>query len=172
MKLEKVILIAVMLFTCLNAHAQTCRDNIIPNTPDSRFTDNGDGTVKDKQTGLIWMRCALGQTWDGVTCTGEATQFTWQQALQAADGYSFAGSDAWRVPNSNELESIVERACYDPVINLGIFPTTLSSGYWTSSPRAYYYNDHAWHVNFYYGYGSSSAKNNSEYVRLVRSDSD
>lgn len=36
------------------------------------YIDNGDGTVTDTRTGLTWMRCALGQTWDGSTCVGVA----------------------------------------------------------------------------------------------------
>jgi hypothetical protein len=34
------------------------------------YSDNGDGTVTDPTTGLTWMRCSMGQTWNGTTCTG------------------------------------------------------------------------------------------------------
>ncbi|MDP2902572.1 MAG: hypothetical protein Q8N96_05635 [Methylovulum sp.] len=43
-----------------------------PTTPTSDFTDNNDGTVTHKTTGLTWMRCAMGQTWTGAACTGTA----------------------------------------------------------------------------------------------------
>lgn len=63
------------------------------------FTDTGDGTVKDSETGLVWMRCSMGQTWNGTTCTGTATAFDSNKikAFQLNDG-----SD-WRLPNEVEL---------------------------------------------------------------------
>ena len=152
--------------------AQSCNENITPTTPDERFVDRGDGTVQDKYTGLIWMRCALGQTWDGTTCSGDASTYNWQLALQAADGYTFASSSAWRLPNINELKSIVEKACYDPAINVTAFPTTPSDGFWTSSTYAYV-NDYAWRIHFYAGeyHASHRMKLDRRYVRLVRFDS-
>ena len=153
----------------VNTHAQTCNDYITPTTPSQRFIDNGDGTVTDKYTGLIWMRCSLGQTWDGATCTGVAGTYTWQQALQVAAGYTFAGSSAWRVPDKKQLISISERACRHPAINLEIFPQTLDRDhYWTSSS--------SWDINkasctsSFSGGPVPCTKDNDEYVRLVRPD--
>ncbi|MBP8284334.1 MAG: DUF1566 domain-containing protein, partial [Chromatiaceae bacterium] len=95
------------------AAAQTCKYGSIPATaPASRFTDNGDGTVTDRATGLQWQRCSEGQTWSSGTCTGTATGHTWQVALQLAEAASYAGQSDWRLPNINELASIVEQACY------------------------------------------------------------
>jgi hypothetical protein len=59
----------------------------------------------------MWMRCALGQNWNGATCTGSGQAYTWQAALQAAEGSSFAGYSDWRLPDIKELSSIVEQAC-------------------------------------------------------------
>ncbi|MBJ6938275.1 DUF1566 domain-containing protein, partial [Vibrio cholerae] len=86
-------------------------------TPNTAFNDNGDGTVTHHTTGLIWQRCSLGQSWDGTDCTGEATTFTWEEALAAAAQHTFAGRNDWRLPNKNELVSIVEYRCYRPAIN-------------------------------------------------------
>lgn len=172
MKRGKFIVVIGLLFVCLNARAQTCKDNITLTTPDSRFTVTGDGTVKDKQTGLIWMRCVLGQTLDGTICIGNAATYTWQQALQAADQYSFIGNSDWRVPNVKELASIVEEACYEPAINQVVFPATPFGWSWTSSPDVNN-NDYAWLVSFGNGYSNGSGNNSRNfYVRLVRSDSD
>lgn len=44
------------------------------------YSDNLDGTVTDPTTGLTWMRCSMGQTWDGTTCTGTASTYTWDQS--------------------------------------------------------------------------------------------
>jgi len=105
--------LCLVFFTGAAAAAQTCKYDSIPATaPASRFTDNGDGTVTDKTTGLQWQRCSQGQTWSGGTCAGTATGHTWQAALQLADVATYAGRSDWRLPNIKELASIVEQACY------------------------------------------------------------
>ncbi len=153
------------------ATAQTCRDDIRATAPDSRFTDNGNGTVTDRATGLIWKQCAEGLSGAGCA-TGSAAGFTWPQALQRAADADFAGSSLWRLPNKNELASLIERRCYDPAINARFFPNTPSSWFWSSSPSA---GDSygAWFVDFDYGYLDSFfldiyPKDYAKYVRLVR----
>ena len=173
--MKKTVLFICALVITAAVNAQTCNENITPTTPDGRFYDNGDGTVKDRQTGLIWMRCALGQSWDGQTCAGNAIKYTWQQALQRANNFEYAGSSDWRVSDIKQLKSIIELACYGPAINLNIFPQTPSSWFWTASPDAnYYYTEaYAWHVRFSNGdYDYSNKSRDNKYVRLVRLDSD
>jgi len=141
---------------------------ITATTPSADFTDNGDGTVTHHTTGLIWQRCSLGQSWDGVNCTGEATNFTWKQALAAGAQNTLAGFSDWRLPNKNELTSIVEYRCSDPAINNQAFPNTPSNGYWSSSPYASY-SDNAWSVDFGNGtVGNYGNENDYRHVRLVR----
>lgn len=155
----------MILATSQLAHAQGCKtDSIIATTPDSRFTPIGNGAeVKDTVTGLIWQRCSIGQQWDGNTCTGTATEHTWQQALTVAKNLG----NGYRLPNIKELASIVEEQCHDPAINSKTFPNTPSNWYWSSSPYADYHNN-AWGVYFSYGYISYNNKGNSSYVRAVR----
>ena len=169
MKAVTNIVLAITLLGVISVHAQTCNDNLNPTTPRERFIDNGDGTVSDKNTGLIWMRCSLGQTWDGATCTGEALEYTLPQALQEAVGYTFAGSSAWRVPDKKQLRSIIEISCFEPAINLEIFPQTPDLGvYWTAS--RYVISQHSsWVVGFDLGSDNPNYYwGNSVYVRLVR----
>ncbi len=147
-----------------------CRDDVPATTPTATFTVHNDGTVTHHATGLMWMRCSLGQVWDGSSCTGEATRYNWQDALQAAEGYTFAGKSDWRVPNVEELESIVEYSCYRPAINKTIFPAIPWYSFWTSSPYVYG-NDDAWHVDFNYGDSYDYRRDESLFVRLVRSGS-
>ncbi len=154
----KILIIASCLLLAQMVVAQTCRDTIAASTPDSRFVVNGD-EVTDTDTGLIWQRCALGQT--GSNCSGgSANRYNWQQALQAA-------SAPWRLPNIKELRSIVEEKCYGPTINLTVFPNTVSSYYWSGSPYAKY-SHLAWHVHFRYGGSYGYYKGYGRYVRLVR----
>ena len=162
-----VPLIGLCLALCAaGAAAQTCYDSIPATAPASRFTDNGDGTVTDGATRLQWQRCSEGQAWSGGTCAGTATAHTWQAALQLAAAASYAGQSDWRLPNTKELASIVEQACYDPAIDLAVFPGTHSS-FWSSSPYAGY-PDFAWYQEFGGGFYGQNHKDYDYQVRLVR----
>lgn len=141
----------------------TNENTAIPfSTPSSDFTLHNNGTVTHNTTGLMWMRCSIGQTWQGERCTGVAIEFTWQQAL-TQNGTNYAGYSDWRLPNKNELASIVEQRCYSPSINEAIFPDTLPNLFWSSSPSGY----GAWGINFIGGevYDGFEYR---VYVRLVR----
>ena len=62
----------------------------------NEFADNGDGTITDQATGLMWMKN------DG------ATAMSWQDALSYAEGWVFSGHSDWRLPDVKELQSIVD----------------------------------------------------------------
>ena len=173
MKTFKIIacLNATLLAAALNA--QTCRDSITESTPTSRFTIS-DNTIIDNTTNLEWQRCRLGTTWDASAngCADDGVSdnetYTWEQALEAAASNALNGGSDWRLPNIKELASIVEEACYNPAINLELFPDTPSDVFWSSSPYAYD-SDFAWIVYFDDGYDDGYYRNISLYVRLVRS---
>jgi|GEM_PF-2202367 len=152
-----------LCFTISAWGAQTCNDHIPVSTPTKRFTINADNTITDIRTGLTWKRCLEGST--GGQCEqGKAKLFSWQQALQQA-----ASQSGWRLPNIKELASIVELKCYNPAINLAIFPALSNEGVWSSSPNASGpYSTTAWYVYFYNGYSFNSYdRSSSLYVRLV-----
>lgn len=71
----------------------------------SRYQANTDGTVEDLETGLIWMRCAVGQKWDGNNCNGESKSFKWQAAK--AINLNFADYSDWRLPTFDELRTLI-----------------------------------------------------------------
>lgn len=142
MKTSKIFLTALLsVGLCNIANAeQMCSSDIVNTSPTSRFTISSNGAeVTDKQTGLTWQRCRLGQSWDGATCTGKPKNFqTWLGALQAAKGL---GRD-YRLPNIKEYMSIVQRSCANPAINLEVFPNfdvtqerNSYQIYWTSTPN-------------------------------------
>ena len=139
---------------------------IVITKPDSLYTDHGDGTVTDNATGLMWQKCSLGLSASDCLI-GSAQTYTWQTALSAAAANTDNGYSDWRLPNKNELKSLVEDACFSPAINTSIFPNTVASVYWSSSPYADV-NDVAWNVSFNYGVVNGLSKGSSNYVRLVR----
>ncbi|MCI5197559.1 MAG: DUF1566 domain-containing protein [Candidatus Electrothrix sp. AW5] len=174
-QLSTLIILCCVFFAASVHAAPTCETSSIPaSTPNSQLIDNGDGTITDSKTGLMWKTCSEGQIYSSSPssdCTGTATTFTWQGALKqpgvvnASSG--FAGYTDWRLPNLKELRSIVEEQCYDPAINATRFPNTPSSFVWSGSPYADY-SDYAWSVNFSNGHSDSDSRNDSDAVRLVR----
>ncbi|MBV5311090.1 DUF1566 domain-containing protein [Chromatium okenii] len=135
-----------------------------------RFIDFCDGTVLDKETGLQWMRCALGQTWAGETCNGEAKEYNWDAAHAAANELNqhggYAGHSDWRLPSIDELKTLIVKD-QKPAIDQQAFPNTPSSWFWSGSPHANYAN-YAWYVNFSNGNADYNNRNNGNHVRLVR----
>jgi len=157
-----------MCLSVYSAYAsQICKDVIIATSPDSSFIIHNDGTVTQKTTGLMWMRCDLGQKWDGASCTEAASFFTWNEALNKADLEKFAGYTDWRLPNKNELESIVEERCVLPAVNTGVFPATPTEFHWTSTPYVGL-GTGVWSVGFSYAVVTATEKSGKIHVRLVR----
>ncbi len=118
------------------------------------FTDNGNGTVTDSRTGIIWQQ-------------GEPGYMTWDSALSYCEGLSLGGNTDWRLPNIKELESITDDTRYNPAIDTTFFPGAYASGYWSSTTIAGN-PSFAWGVYFYSGHVYYRAKGPSYYVRCVR----
>jgi len=71
----------------------------------NNFTDNGDGTISDEATGLIWMEVDSGDFDAGPYGDGS---LNWEEALAWAEDLDYAGYDDWRLPDAKELQSIVD----------------------------------------------------------------
>lgn len=183
---KQVTLIAMILalfgLPSLPALAQICNGNMQATAPDNRYTDNEDGTVTDQRTQLMWKQCSEGRSTTVSACdTGTATSYIWQDALQQAQTINrdgFAGYQDWRVPNINELASLVEFKCYQPSINESLLPVLgagywgpgiFTPGHWSSTPEVSY-RANALQVEFEYGGFRRLNKNFilSSFVRLVR----
>lgn len=168
----RALTLVSMLAAAAPVSAQTCIPDRPLTKPDSRYADNGDGTVTDTVTNLTWKRCVEGQTWDGATCTGTPERLTWQQALQRAAninaGTGYAGHRDWRVPSVKELVTLYEFSCHTPAINGTMFPATPSTfWYKTSTPHAADATS-TWVISFSEPYVRGAAKTDTHHVRLVR----
>jgi len=88
------------------------------------FVDNGDGTITDSATGLMWLQDDSGAF--GAGSYGDGS-LNWQQALDWCEDKSYAGYSDWRLPDAKELQSIVDytrspattgTAAIDPIFNV------------------------------------------------------
>lgn len=142
--------------------------------PNPRFTDNGDGTVTDNLTGLIWLQNA--------DCFGQkdwATALTDANTLNTGEcGLSDDSEEGdWRLPNIKELQSLVHFGVANPAL-----PDTAGTGQWTDGdpfsgvqPSNYWsstsYADNtsnAWVLILYSGYVVRDDKSDTYYVWPVR----
>ncbi len=123
------------------------------------FTDNGNGTIKDNYTGLIWQQIQSPDT------------MTWEQALAYSKSISLAGKSDWRLPNIKELQSLNNVGIIKPSFDKTYFPNVLSGNYW-SSTSMYLSPSIAWDINVEYGIVSYSDKTIKENVLLVRGGMD
>lgn len=174
----KAFSLAMILFLGLSgvSYSQVCNtDSTVATTPSDRFTNNGDGTIEDHLTGLMWKRCSEGTTFDITidSCVGTAQVYDWQSALQqvgvANTAVSLRYSD-WRLPNVKELKSIVEFQCSQPAMNVDYFwysPEVGGDIYWTSTPSAETATE-ALLTDFTYGDTRTMNKGFGNGVRLVR----
>lgn len=121
------------------------------------YVDNGD-SITDTVTGLEWQKA---------TASGA---YTWQDALDYCEDLTLPGKSDWRLPDKNELRSLVDYSRNSPAIDIVFFPDTQSLPYWSSTTLVDHTNL-AWVVDFDTGIdypGLIGGKSSSFYVRAVR----
>jgi hypothetical protein len=119
-----------------------------------RFVDNGNRTVTDQCTGLMWMK----EAWDFNT---------WCFGLRNAEDIVFAGHDDWRIPNIRELLSLVSYGTAHPTIGAPFQQESANDTFWSSTT---YDNgpDRAWAVSFDDGSFGPAPKDKQNDIRPVR----
>ncbi len=131
----------------------------------TRFTDNGDGTITDRLTGLMWEKAPTGS-------------FTWVAAytnrINNLNSTALGGYKDWRLPNVNELRSLVHFGQSAPGTWLNTqgfsgIQVGSADNYWTGSTHSVTSElNRAWYVTFYHGGVDRIAKGGSNYVLAVR----
>jgi hypothetical protein len=126
------------------------------------FTDNGDGTISDNATGLMWQK------------TDDSIGKNWEEALSYAENLELSSYNDWRLPNAKELQSIVDytrspQTTNSPAIN-PMFDTTEindpdgNSGhypfFWTSTTHLDGQNPYASAVYIAFGEGQGQMNGN------------
>lgn len=121
-----------------------------------RLVDNGDGTVTDTATGLMWQQE-----------TDPNGPDNWETALSSAEGLVLAGHSDWRLPNRNELQTLVDYTRFDSAIDPVLFPDTDSTLYW-SSTTDFENPGRSWRINFLDGGIDRVSKTDTCNFRAVR----
>jgi hypothetical protein len=155
-----------------------------------RYQNNGDGTITDLNTGLMWeqkIKGALGAEglhdvnkkfpWDSAA----TTIWDWLEGVNTEGGIGLGGHNDWRIPNVKELQSIVNYGTFNPAVdvafnnNPGLLATcgvadcslTAADSYWSSTTGAANASS-AWAVSFFQGHLVGFFKNVITFVRAVR----
>ena len=125
-----------------------------------RFVDNGDETITDTMTGLMWEKktTAVGSGPSTMDVRDVDNRFTWEYAMNeyvdrlngrliafATDG-AFARHTDWRIPTMQELQTIVEPAA--PGRINAVFAPNAPASYWTSSKRLLGPTAVPWYLGF------------------------
>ncbi len=150
----------------------------------------------DAKNDVTWMRCSVGQRWDGRTCLSTAKKFKWHEAKKYAQTAKFAKHSDWRLPTVLELASLrrcskgwqqssgktqmkevsdgdktvkIPRMCAD----YSRQPTLSRYSFPRTSKHWYWANsytpDYAWVVDFRFGIVAYNFKTDKDYyLRLVR----
>lgn len=132
------------------------------------YVDNGNGTITDSHTGLMWEK------------ENDIAVYNWYEASGTADpennlegttdvcgALTLAGHTDWRLPGIQELSTILHLGAANPSIDTVNFPSTSPEYYWTTTTVADYEN-YAWRINFYNGFINHDIKTNARLVRCVR----
>jgi len=135
--------------------------------PVTSYTDNGDGTVTDNVTGLMWE-----QKTDEGGCRNKDNTYTWKDALSYCENLLLAGYSDWKLPNPKELERIVDLESSSPAIDTTYFPNTNNGLYWTGTTCSGCHKMKAFAIDFedgelYYGNKYRNYVYGENYVRCV-----
>ena len=151
------------------------------------YQDNGDGTITDLNTGLMWEKKSadgsLHDVFKSFVWSSPVTDTVWDWIdainTEVGNGIGFAGFNDWRLPNVRELLSIIDygrlNPAVDPAFNNNVSTgctvltcsATLGAAYWSSTTVATVDVD-AWTVEFAAGHVAALLKSDSHFVRAVR----
>jgi len=105
----------LLVIFCWSIFTLTC---ITISNSYAEMVDNDDGTVTDTKTGLMWQKVAAGSK-------------PWNEAIEYCETLVLAGHSDWRLPDLNELQSIVDSIRDNPTV----FSHTTVYNYWSSTTK-------------------------------------
>ena len=134
---------------------------------DSRFVAK-EHIVVDLERQIEWLRCSVGQRWNGSECSGNIVNLSLDMVPKALEIANEQLGGEWRLPSKAELKSIVCKECPSPKIDKEIFPNTDNAPYWTGDQSIFNSKFYV-SVNFHTGFSFNRFSPIKELaVRLVR----
>ena len=134
---------------------------------DSRFVTK-EHIVVDLERQIEWLRCSVGQRWNGSECSGNIVNLSLDMVPKALEIANEQLGGGWRLPSKAELKSIVCKECPSPKIDKEIFPNTDNAPYWTGDQSIFNSKFYV-SVNFHTGFSFNRFSPIKELaVRLVR----
>jgi hypothetical protein len=127
--------------------------------PATRFTVQANtNCVLDNLTGLIWARNA-----------NQFGKVTWSNALSSCNNLNYGGQTDWRLPNWQELRSLIDASNCDPALPTGhpFAAVVIDNHYWSSTTFVHL-TDYAWHLIMGTGYVNVNSKVTTYCVWPVR----
>ena len=154
--LRFIALLLIFTFKCSNLFAD-----------DSRFVAKGH-IVVDLEHQIEWLRCSVGQRWNGSECSGNIVNLSLDMVPEALEIANEQLGGGWRLPSKAELKSIVCKECSPPKIDKDLFPNTDNAPYWTGDQSIFNSKFYV-SVNFHTGFSFNRFSPIKELaVRLVR----
>jgi hypothetical protein len=136
-------------------HVRAVRDVVTPITIPNHFIDNGDSTITDNLTNLIW------QKYPNINIQN------WEQALLYSENLVLANATDWRLPNIKELQSLNDENVIQPSVTAPYFQNIGVKKYWSSTSLPNQITK-AWYWDTQFGITTYDVKTNSNIVICVR----
>lgn len=138
-------------------HVRAVRGIFVPEPITNHFTDNGNGTITDNVTNLVWQKIH------------STDSLTWEQSLTYADTATIGGYTDWRLPNIKELQSINDENLINPSVNNTFFSNVGVNKFWssTSLPNQ---TTKAWYLSTQFGITTYDTKTIKHYIYCIRGD--
>lgn len=136
----------------LSLHIVSCSAGASP-----LYQDNGNKTITDTRTGLIWQQT-------------EGGQMDWHAAEAYCSGLFLGGYSDWRLPSVEELETLIDNDRQNPALDTTFFPDAHPWRYWSSDTDELDQR-YAWFVYFSHHMVDNYGKQGVSFVRCVRGES-
>ncbi len=122
---------------------------------DGPYINNGDGTITDSGTGLMWQR------------SDNNRKYEWEDACNYCDDLILGGYGDWKMPDIYQLRTLIDDA-FSPEINTDYFSNCKSYPFYWSGSTVTHYPENAWYAGFDHGVVNHNFKTSGYYVRCVR----
>ena len=130
------------------------------------FTDNGDGTITDNVTGLMWPKQNDGVAYNWYEASGIYNATYNPTSIDVCGSLNAGGYTDWHLPSAIELMSIAMHESYNPAIDTKYFPNIVAHSHISSTPGARLST--SWSVSYYLGGAQAVGKIHDGYVHCVR----